>query len=190
VGRQIVLFALMSLCLLNAAAEIQLWRNLEQAEQSDPAERGYLMLQHGHIDAAARDFHRALEIDPGNTPALNGLGLVEWNQRDLTQAEAHFRQAIALSPDDPQGRVNLADLLFERGKFADCIEHYQVAERGDSGSVYIQLRLVSAYRKLGNFEAAIKHCRKALAIAPRDREVRRRYESLERELAGQKPARK
>src|SRR3954454_8842692 len=50
----------------------------------------------------------ALEREPANISALNGLGVAEDLQRRHAEAQAHYREALRLAPNDWGIRNNLA----------------------------------------------------------------------------------
>jgi cytochrome c-type biogenesis protein CcmH/NrfG len=67
-------------------------------------------------DSAAAAFAKILERDPDNVKALvhHGLALEDLNQH--VQAEADYRRAIEIAPNDPLPYINLASLLYFHSK--------------------------------------------------------------------------
>ena len=55
----------------------------------------------GNLDASMAAAQKTLEIVPGHFQALNGLGLVYNEKRDLTHARDNFRRSIELDPWSP-----------------------------------------------------------------------------------------
>lgn len=72
---------------------------------------GTILQAIGRLDDAARAYERALALDPAAAYAINNLCLVAFEQRAMMRAEALCRQALAVQPDFPQARANLARVV-------------------------------------------------------------------------------
>ena len=77
------------------------------------------MLLHANAMAALRDpagaiaqIEEALKISPDSSKAFVNLGVVRMQSGEAKQAEAAFRQAIALEPASMDGRLALANFLW------------------------------------------------------------------------------
>lgn len=81
--------------------------------------------------------------------ARGSLGEYAQRANDLDAAEKHFRRTLQLDPDDSYVRAALADLLIDRGRFADAIEIVKGREANDGHL----LRLAIAEKKNGSKEA-------------------------------------
>jgi len=81
--------------------------------------------------------------------ARGSLGEYAQRANDLDAAEKHFRRTLQLDPDDSYVRAALADLLIDRGRFADAIEIVKGREASDGHL----LRLALAEKKNGSKEA-------------------------------------
>jgi tetratricopeptide (TPR) repeat protein len=72
--------------------------------------------------AAAREGYRtALARWPASVPALIGLGNASYALRDLSAAQAAFRQATVAHPESPDAWNNLAQTLHELGSRAEAL---------------------------------------------------------------------
>lgn len=78
-------------------------------------------------DDALAALRRALVHDPYAHTTINNIGVVLRDRGQLEQAEAAFRQAIALAPRFVFGRYNLAHTLFLERRFADAVGTYERA---------------------------------------------------------------
>ena len=89
---------------------------------------GEKLLQKGNVEAAIREFEKAVQILPEEWRAWNCLGLARHRADDLNGASEAFQKSVMIvgerrnSPDDPsfvlyfnQGRLNL-----DRGRLADA----------------------------------------------------------------------
>ena len=58
------------------------------------SKRALAALEKGATAAARRDFEKVLELVPGNVPTLINLGLVDYRQKKLPEAEKSLKQAV------------------------------------------------------------------------------------------------
>lgn len=103
----------------------------------------------GRAQPAARTLAQALAAHPDADPALRLWALTrlaETQERlgDWPDAEARFRQALALGQEDSYLRAAYADFLLDRGRAADVLPLLQGRERND----LLLLRLAIAGRQL------------------------------------------
>ncbi|MHC0613713.1 cellulose biosynthesis protein BcsC [Komagataeibacter oboediens] len=68
-------------------------------DAANDRQQGYALLSRHMLDAAAREFHRAVEIDPHDPDALGGLGLVAQARQQPALARQYFLQAMQAGPD-------------------------------------------------------------------------------------------
>src|SRR6185436_3966646 len=101
-----------------------------RAEMLDPQSaaaahgRGNLALARGDLASAEAAYREA--IARGATAELhNALGSVLFRRKRYDEAEAAFRRAIALAPDNVYAHRNLAGVLYERGDSAAAASHLQ-----------------------------------------------------------------
>jgi Tfp pilus assembly protein PilF len=64
-------------------------------------------------EVAEVQFLRTLELEPEMVPALNNLGLLCKEARELTQAKEYLEKAVALNPKYSPATVNLGLVLME-----------------------------------------------------------------------------
>lgn len=72
----------------------------------------------GDLDSAWADYQRVLGLDPFHLPALNFSGIICLKRKDYSQAEAYFRRALAVAPEDPGLKSNLERVLELRSRGA------------------------------------------------------------------------
>jgi Tfp pilus assembly protein PilF len=82
------------------------------------------------LPAAVHAFGRALDLDSDRFKAWNNLGIVLLLGGERSAAEAAWRQSLAIRPDFPDARLNLAKLLDSR---AQATPGAARAEEADSG---------------------------------------------------------
>jgi len=94
------------------AASAQLWRQLVAADPRDGYYRFNLGSALARFDprAAVPELKQAIGLDPANADACNNLGNALLAIGDATAAAAAYRQCLAIAPDHPQAKQNLAIL--------------------------------------------------------------------------------
>ena len=134
---------------------------------------GDLLRQQRDFAGGAAAYDRALELssedDPSRWFLLYARGICHERLDDWEQAEADFRAALALNPEQPQVLNYLGYSLVEKqvklDEALDMIER-AVAARPDSGYIVDSLGWV-LYR-LGRYNEAVVHMEKAAELMPID----------------------
>ena len=145
---------------LNAKLEAE--SNLStDSEAALRIERATLLAQMGRNLEARSDYLRVLEFDPANRAGLIGLGRLLVTERHLKAAQMVYTEAVRHFPDDIVCRVNLGGVLLERDDFAGSREQYEAALGIDPEFPQAHGGMYYALTRLGEFEAAAFHQRKA-----------------------------
>jgi predicted Zn-dependent protease len=84
---------------------------------------GIALTAKGDLDAANRQFARALEIDPSFYPALKNLALNEFNLKNVTASERHLKQALRFAATDPVIHAYLGRIALERRDYPLAARH-------------------------------------------------------------------
>ena len=87
--------------------------------------RGHVLLAQDRPDEALSEFETACRSAPQNPLAWLGRGLANYMLDKMTEAEADFRHAIGLDPENIAARVNLAVMLGATGKTAEALKAWQ-----------------------------------------------------------------
>jgi len=89
---------------------------------------GVSYYQQGSLQAAREKLEKAIEQKPDLAAAHRVLGLVYQQMGDLDEAEAEYREALNLSPKDPDTLNDYAAFLcFERGKVRAGLKYFDDA---------------------------------------------------------------
>ncbi len=152
---------------------------LEQLTQQRPAlapvysALGDLQRQQEHYAAAIQAYDKALELSDRDAPArwflLYARGISHERLKQWDQAEADFRRALEINPDQPQVLNYLGYSLVERRTDLDealAMIERAVAARPDSGYIVDSLGWV-LYR-LGRYDEAVEHMETAVELMPVD----------------------
>lgn len=103
-------------------------RNDPYAELSDSQvfiEKGIRYMDSGLYDVALKDLEKAVELDDENSEAYNALGVLYQRIENVPKADASFRKALALKPDNYAARNNYGRFLCSEGKYAEAATQFQ-----------------------------------------------------------------
>lgn len=95
-------------------------------------------------------------------------GKLAFEARRYTEAAVEFRKAVAASPGNVTGRINLGATLSQLGDPTGAIEQFEEAIRIDPGKVNAHYNLAILLAGQNSHEKAITHFQSALAIEPND----------------------
>ncbi len=114
---------------------------------------GYMLAERGErLDEAVRLISRALAIDPGNPSYLDSLGWAHFKKGDLAQAERNLQQAAGVLIANSVVQDHFAQVLFQKGRYADAVAAWERALKGDRDEIdpgAIARRLRQAREKAG-----------------------------------------
>jgi tetratricopeptide (TPR) repeat protein len=108
------------------------------------------------IQRAKREFEQELEISSENADAEYELGEIEREHGDLDAARHHLQRALSTHPEFEEAQVGMARVLLKLGRTADAIPHLTEAARLEPANKIPHYLLASAYKSMGNEEAAAK----------------------------------
>ena len=101
----------------------------EELDHGDPWAHlalGYVAFVRRRTSAAAAEFQRALALNPNFAAAHGYLGWALAFDGQSEQASAHLKEAIRMSPHDPQNAIfntGLAVAHYLAGRFAEAVEY-------------------------------------------------------------------
>jgi len=82
----------------------------------------------GEADAAIRNYHKALELNPNNAEAHHRLGFLLYNvKRRFEEGLVHLEKAVALAPRDGGAQYDLGYALLHQGRAAEATAHLSAA---------------------------------------------------------------
>jgi hypothetical protein len=110
-------------------------------------ERAGLLREQGRYEEAKRDYLELIQLRPTDFGVLNDFGTLALKAGYREAALSLFGEAVQHHPDNPMGRVNLANLLFLMEEKEQAREHFEAALRVDPEHVH-------AHRGMSNLLAA------------------------------------
>jgi tetratricopeptide (TPR) repeat protein len=129
-------------------------------------ELGLARLDAGRPVEAAKAFEAALEKEPGNWKATNGLG-VSWLHRGQPQRALDcFEQVLRLEPDEPDTIHNAMLALVAMGRLDDAATSCRRLIALDPAAVDPRSRLGQILLRLGRLDAAIHELEVAVRLDP------------------------
>lgn len=154
---------------------ITLWR--DSVKKSPNKYRPHVNLGHayqsiGKIDAAIKDYKKALFIHPKNHVALNLLGMVFADKGNLKKAESFFRQSIAVKKQNPDAYNNLGFILIKQKRFSASIPFLKTALKVNPDSSTTLSNIGIAMVNSGQNEEGCRYLKRAATINPDEKRGR------------------
>jgi len=129
---------------------------------------GLTQMEKGDTQRALDYFVRAAAFTP-NYPNLEiNTGIAEAVLNRPQDAEAHFRRAIALDPDDAQTHFYYGRWLKSQGRVVECIQEEKLAITKNPAWVDPRYLLMQAYLEQGHWSALKELAGETLVLAPGD----------------------
>lgn len=91
---------------------------------------GGLLLEYERLDMAAREFSKALKIDPDNVSALYALGLIALDADQLDQARKRFLRLRALGQRSSDAAFYLGRIAERDRQPAQALQYYREVSEG------------------------------------------------------------
>lgn len=141
---------------------------------------GFLLLNEGRTDDAARAFTTSLQIKPDTPKALFGLGRVAAENGNLEDAVRLLRRSVAVFPGHDAARLTLANVLARRGEAAEARLLYLELLKAGYSSAKVAGNLGTLAAERDDWAEALHFFTLALEAEP-DNARRRASVSLARE---------
>jgi tetratricopeptide (TPR) repeat protein len=127
--------------------------------------RIYQLMAHRR-DLAVVEFQRAMELEPRNGSAIQGLAASYEELGRDSEAEAAFKRGVALRPGAWSAHNTLASFYLRKNKFAAAEAQYRKAldVAPDNATVYSNLGVT--LRRQGQMDEAAKMLRRSVQLEP------------------------
>jgi len=120
----------------------------------------------GRLDAAVKNFEKALNIKPDYIEACFNLGVTHRELGQLNAAVKSYEKALNLKPDYTEAHFNLGNAYKELGQLEDAVMSYEKALSYKPDHANAHNNLGNALSDLGQLDDALKSYQKAVAIQP------------------------
>ncbi|RME48116.1 MAG: tetratricopeptide repeat protein [Deltaproteobacteria bacterium] len=130
---------------------------------------GVVFMRMGKIEDAQVNLAKALDLNPDLAAAHYNLALAIRGQRHrLPEALQHLEKAVALEPDDPDIREELARTYFEMGMYDEAANEMKRVIHDDPENPERYLFLAKIYEQMNEVGASIQALSKATQLLGRD----------------------
>ena len=108
----------------------------------------------------------AIRLDPDLAEGHSSMGLLHMNEFRFGAAEAEFKRALALNPNDTNALHWYSLLLLARGLTGESLAMMRRAERVDPLSAVVVTNVAMRLEVLGDYRGALAQVRKGLDLDP------------------------
>jgi len=122
--------------------------------------------QERDIDAAVKDFQRALKLDAANVNVHNSLGICYAVMQDYERAAAEFDAALAADPQHVMATYNRGLIHALSEEFEAALEFFTKAWQRDPQTFEIAFQAARAYFELGDITKSREFFEQALQLSP------------------------
>lgn len=122
-----------------------------EADSAFPGEHtlaGQALFAMGEPDKATGEFQAALRQNPSDFTANLYLGILRFNQHDLTSAKPLLELALSIHPQDPLTRLEMAKLQNMQGNAGDALSILESLVKSDPDWIDPHIELAALYYKL------------------------------------------
>jgi Tfp pilus assembly protein PilF len=130
--------------------------------------RGQALAWSGKNDEALAEFDTALALDPYNTQALYGRGLIYQSKNQHQQAIEDFTAANGLAPQSVEPLLGRATSYLAVDKAKEAAADLDEAVQADPNSAQAWTTRGQAYERLGDKAKATASYGRAVALRPKD----------------------
>ena len=140
---------------------------------------GVMYLDREKNAEAALVFSKANRVKPKNAKVLVNLGVALDNLSRSDEAQAYYRQALTVSPNDSLAGCRLATSLYAQGKFSDSMTLLRdlVARQPRSYCAFFQMGV--AFADAGLYRYSVRMFKKVVELAPASSEAQSAKETID-----------
>jgi tetratricopeptide (TPR) repeat protein len=130
--------------------------------------RGQVLAKSGKTEEALAEFDRALTLDPYNTQALYGRGLIYQSEKQHQQAIEDFTAANGLTPQRAEPLLARATSYLALDKAKEAATDLDEAVQADPNNAPAWATRGLVYERLGDKAKAVASYNRAIALRPKD----------------------
>ncbi len=122
----------------------------------------------GQFDLAKQAYQRAIQLDPGNSRVMRGIGQLYIAQQKFDQAQKYFEECVKKYPQNTKLRTSLGNLYIVQNKPVKAIEALEPVVKAEPTNAEAHGFLGEAYARNLHLEAAIKEYEIVTKLDPKD----------------------
>ncbi|MGD9110090.1 MAG: hypothetical protein PVG93_04035, partial [Phycisphaerales bacterium] len=135
----------------------------------DLTSKGWELWNQRKLIEAEETFKEAVQKDPTNANAWNGLGWSQQNQGKKINAKYSFRKCLEIEPDHAAALNGLGWIAKGQGETSEAIEYWQKAVQVSDGHATASLSgLTQTYMELEQYDDAVKYYKMWLNVEPQN----------------------
>lgn len=128
--------------------------------------RGNEALAQQNYREANRLYSEALVIDSCYVPALNNIGIAQFEQQHYGQAILYYDRALLCNPEDYNAQLNRSNAFYESGELYRAEDDLLFLQKNHPDSAAISFRLGIVHAKMKDFRASVSNFNEALDLSP------------------------
>jgi len=162
----VFLFAAQAYCVPSGQAPKTVWDQIMEEQSEVNLRKGYDLMSGENYAAAADEFFRAEQQNPGSPwpHVLYGSALYWLGEPEKAQDE--FEEALKLDPRNSMAYQLRGIVRARAGLYQDALSDFLEAERYDPVRSDVKMNAGSVYQALGNTGKALDYFRAAAALEP------------------------
>ena len=155
---------------LGQASRVLLQKSFDRLMRADPTSpRAHQLmaetfLAQRQIEAAEREYRKALEIRPSLRGIHLALGTLKMKAGNLDEAEKEFRAETALSPGDGEAAWRLGSVLLQQGRTVDALAELERSDKLRPRMIETLFDLAKAYHLQNKMAEAEKAWLSVIAL--------------------------
>jgi Flp pilus assembly protein TadD len=130
------------------------------------AKRALGALSKGDLESAKSDFLKVLQLAPDNVATTINLGLVEYRQKNYTEAERLLQRAVRAQPETGLGWLILGVIEYDQEKLDAALAALAQAALYEPKNAMVHHYLGVTIGKKGWYSGAEEEMRKAIELQP------------------------
>jgi tetratricopeptide (TPR) repeat protein len=151
---------------------VEMWSTYQQVTSPDAAAITHLADGYRKLGDSAESeaaYHRALEIDPVNRYALNGLGNLLYDAERYEEAAGAWDRLLRLDPGNVQVLVCRGNCDRKLREFNRALGFFTDAARREKDNFYALYGIADCHRGLGSHEKSLETWQAILTVSPGNR---------------------
>ncbi len=156
--------------------EYTLWKDVVWKSPDKAAPHinlGNAFVRRGVLERAEKEFKLALEINPRDTRAINGLAVIYLKQKNYDEAIRLFEILAKDKTNEPGFQSNLGVAYMEKGLLDEAIEKFNAALNIAPAFPDAHSNLGLAYKRKGMLKEAKEEFERALQLNPEHIDAKR-----------------